>query len=148
MSTIEFHRLKIADVRRETPDAVSIAFAVPANLRDAYKFHPGQHLTLRMDKNGEDIRRSYSICTGLDDGELRVAVKKMDGGVFSTLCNDLQFKPGDEIDVMTPQGRFGLVPDPAPSHAIISPLSRAPASRRYCRSFARSSGASRAAASR
>lgn len=113
MSTIEFHRLKIADVRRETPDAVSIAFVVPTDLRDAYRFHPGQHLTLRMDKNGEDIRRSYSICTGLDDGELRVAVKKMDGGVFSTLCNDLQFKPGDEIDVMTPQGRFGLTPDPS-----------------------------------
>jgi ring-1,2-phenylacetyl-CoA epoxidase subunit PaaE len=113
MSTIEFHRLKISDVRRETPDAVSIAFAVPPNLREAYKFQPGQHLTLRMDKHGEDLRRSYSICTGLDDGELRVAVKKMEGGVFSTLCNDLQFKPGDEIDVMTPQGRFGLVPDPA-----------------------------------
>jgi ring-1,2-phenylacetyl-CoA epoxidase subunit PaaE len=67
---------------------------------------------LRIDKNGEDIRRSYSICTGLDDGELRVAIKKVEGGTFSTLCNDL-FKPGDEIDVMTPQGRFGLAPDPA-----------------------------------
>ena len=112
MTTIEFHRLKIADVRRETPDAVSIAFAVPSDLRDAYRFQPGQHLTLRTEKNGEDIRRSYSICTGLDDGELRVAIKKVEGGAFSTLCNEL-FKPGDEIDVMTPQGRFGLAPDPA-----------------------------------
>ncbi len=110
--TIEFHRLKIADVRCETPDAVSIAFAVPANLRAAYEFQPGQHLTLRTDRNGEDIRRSYSICTGLDDGELRVAIKKVEGGAFSTLCNEL-FKPGDEIDVMTPQGRFGLAPDPS-----------------------------------
>ena len=110
--SIEFHRLKIADVRRETPDAVSIAFAVPSNLRDAYHFQPGQHLTLRTERNGEDIRRSYSICTGLDDGELRVAIKKVEGGAFSTLCNEL-FKPGDEIDVMTPQGRFGLAPDPA-----------------------------------
>lgn len=110
--TIEFHRLKIADIRRETPDAVSIAFSVPLNLRDAYRFQPGQHLTLRTDRNGEDIRRSYSICTGLDDGELRVAIKKVEGGMFSTLCNEL-FKPGDEIDVMTPQGRFGLVPDPS-----------------------------------
>jgi ring-1,2-phenylacetyl-CoA epoxidase subunit PaaE len=67
---------------------------------------------LRTDRNGEDIRRSYSICTGLDDGELRVAIKKVEGGAFSTLCSEL-FKPGDEIDVMTPQGRFGLAPDPA-----------------------------------
>ncbi len=110
--TIEFHRLTISDIRRETPDAVSIAFAVPSDLHDAYRFQPGQHLTLRTDRNGEDIRRSYSICTGLDDGELRVAIKKVEGGAFSTLCNEL-FKPGDEIDVMTPQGRFGLVPDPA-----------------------------------
>jgi ring-1,2-phenylacetyl-CoA epoxidase subunit PaaE len=110
--TIEFHRLKIADIRRETPDAVSIAFAVPSSLRDAYRFQPGQHLTLRMDRNGEDVRRSYSICTGLDDDELRVAIKRVEGGAFSTLCNEL-FKPGDEIDVMTPQGRFGLVPDPS-----------------------------------
>jgi len=109
---IEFHRLKITDIRRETPDAVSIAFAVPPSLREAYRFQPGQHLTLRTDRNGEDIRRSYSICAGLDDGELRVAVKKVEGGVFSTLCNE-RIKPGDEIDVMTPQGRFGLVPEPA-----------------------------------
>ncbi|MET0279038.1 MAG: 1,2-phenylacetyl-CoA epoxidase subunit PaaE [Pseudorhodoplanes sp.] len=109
---VEFHKLKVADVRRETPDAVSIAFAVPPELRDDYRFSPGQHLTLRRDCNGEDIRRSYSICNGLDDSELRVAVKKVEGGVFSTLCNDA-IRPGDTIDVMTPQGRFGVMPDPA-----------------------------------
>jgi ring-1,2-phenylacetyl-CoA epoxidase subunit PaaE len=117
--TIEFHRLKIADIRRETPDAVSIAFAVPPGLREAYRFHPGQHLTLRTEKNGEDVRRSYSICTGLDDGELRVAIKRVEGGAFSTLCNEL-FKPGDEIDVMTPQGRFGLVPDPSAARSYLA----------------------------
>ena len=130
--SIEFHRLTIADVRRETPDAVSIAFAVPPNLRDAYRFQPGQHLTLRTERNGEDIRRSYSICTGSDDGELRVAVKKVEGGAFSTLCNEL-FKPGDEIDVMTPQGRFGLAPDPANGAQLSRHCRRAPASRRSCR---------------
>ena len=109
---VEFHRLTIADVRRETPDAVSIAFAVPPQLAEAYRFHPGQHLTLRTQCNGEELRRSYSICTGLDDRELRVAVKKVEGGLFSTLCNE-RIKPGDEIDVMTPQGRFGIEPDPA-----------------------------------
>ncbi len=108
---IEFHKLTIADIRRETPEAVSIVFAVPPELKDDYRFSPGQHLTLRQDCDGQDIRRSYSICAGLDDGELRVAVKKVEGGIFSTLCNDTM-KPGDMIDVMTPQGRFGLMPDP------------------------------------
>ena len=109
--SVEFHKLKIAEVRRETPEAVSIAFAVPPELRDEYRFTPGQHLTLRHDCDGHDVRRSYSICAGLDDGELRVAVKKVDGGIFSTLCNDAM-KAGDIIDVMTPQGRFGVAPDP------------------------------------
>ena len=109
---VAFHKLKVADVRRETADAVSIAFTVPPELQEDYRFSPGQHLTLRRDCDGQDIRRSYSICNGLDDGELRVAVKKVEGGVFSTLCNDA-IKPGDTIDVMTPQGRFGVMPDPA-----------------------------------
>lgn len=108
---VAFHPLKVAEVRRETPDAVSIAFAVPPELRDEYRFSPGQHLTLRRDCDGEDIRRSYSICNGLDDGELRVAVKKVEGGLFSTLCNEA-LKPGDMIEVMTPQGRFGVMPEP------------------------------------
>jgi len=108
---IEFHKLTIADIRRETPEAVSIAFAVPPELKAHYRFSPGQHLTLRSECDGQDIRRSYSICTGLDDDELRVAVKKVEGGIFSTLCNDTM-KPGDMIDVMTPQGRFGVMPDP------------------------------------
>jgi ring-1,2-phenylacetyl-CoA epoxidase subunit PaaE len=109
--SVAFHKLKVADVRRETPDAVSISFAVPPELADEYRFHPGQHLTLRRECDGQDIRRSYSICTGLDDSELRVAVKKVDGGVFSTLCNEI-IRPGDMIDVMTPQGRFGVMPEP------------------------------------
>jgi ring-1,2-phenylacetyl-CoA epoxidase subunit PaaE len=108
---VAFHTLKVVDVRRETPDAVSIAFAVPPELADEYRFHPGQHLTLRRDCEGQDIRRSYSICAGLDDRELRVAVKKVDGGLFSTMCNEA-VRPGDMIDVMTPQGRFGVVPEP------------------------------------
>lgn len=108
---VAFHTLKVADVRRETPDAVSISFAVPPELADEYRFHPGQHLTLRREYDGQDIRRSYSICTGLDDRELRVAVKKVEGGLFSTLCNEA-IRPGDMIDVMTPQGRFGVMPEP------------------------------------
>ena len=116
---IEFHKLKIADIRRETPEAVSIAFAVPPELSDYYRFSPGQHLTLRQECDGQDIRRSYSICAGLDDGELRVAVKKVEGGVFSTLCNDA-IRPGDMIEVMTPQGRFGVMPDPDASRNYLA----------------------------
>ncbi len=72
---VEFHRLKIADVRRETPDAVSIAFAVPRELAEAYRFTPGQHVTMRDKFGGAEERSSYSICVAPVDGELRVAVK-------------------------------------------------------------------------
>jgi ring-1,2-phenylacetyl-CoA epoxidase subunit PaaE len=116
---IEFHRLKIADVRRETPEAVSIAFAVPGELREAYRFTPGQHLTLRAQIGGEEVRRSYSICTAPDDDELRVAVKKVEGGAFSTLANGA-IKAGDEIEVMTPQGRFGIALDPTAARRYVA----------------------------
>jgi ring-1,2-phenylacetyl-CoA epoxidase subunit PaaE len=108
---VEFHRLTVSDVRRETPEAVSIAFAVPPDLAAAYRFNPGQHITLRTDVDGAEVRRSYSICTTPDDHELRIAVKKVEGGLFSTLANE-KIKMGDLIDVMTPQGRFGVALDP------------------------------------
>lgn len=104
-----FHRLVVAEVRRETPEAVSIAFAVPPELANAYRFTPGQHLTLRRIENGGELRRSYSICTPMDGGELRVAIKRVAGGAFSVFANE-SIRPGDAIDVMTPQGRFGVVP--------------------------------------
>lgn len=102
-----FNRLVIADVRRETQDAVSLAFTVPPELATDYRFSPGQYLTLRSTIEGEDVRRSYSICSGPDDGELRIAVKRVESGLFSNwVASDV--KVGDEIDVMTPTGRFGL----------------------------------------
>ena len=116
---VEFHRLKIADVRRETPEAVSIAFSVPRELAEAYRFTPGQHVTMRTKIDGAEVRRSYSICVSPDDGELRVAVKKVDGGVFSTLANS-SIKVGDEIDVMTPQGRFGVALDPDAARTYVA----------------------------
>ncbi len=109
---VEFHRLTVSDVRRETPEAVSIAFAVPPDLAAAYRFNPGQHITLRTNVDGGEVRRSYSICTTPEDHELRIAVKKVEGGLFSTLANET-IKTGDAIDVMTPQGRFGVALDPA-----------------------------------
>src|SRR6185437_16242058 len=76
-----------------------------------YGFTPGQYLTLRTMMDGEEVRRSYSICSGPDDGELRIAVKKVDGGAFSSWAAD-DLKTGDELDVMTPTGRFGVAPAP------------------------------------
>ena len=106
-----FHRLAVKDLRRETRDAVSLTFAIPEQLQDDYHFAPGQYLTLRTTMEGEEVRRSYSICSGPDDGELRIAVKKVDGGAFSSWAAD-ELKSGDEIDVMTPTGRFGIAPAP------------------------------------
>src|SRR6056300_14558 len=96
-----FHNLSIADRREETRDSVSIAFAIPAELRENYRFHQGQNLTLQADINGEEVRRSYSICSGVDDGELRVAIKRVVGGVFSNYAND-QLHVGTSIAVMEP----------------------------------------------
>lgn len=106
-----FHRLAVKDLRRETSDAISLTFAIPDALKDDYRFSPGQYLTLRTTMDGEEVRRSYSICSGPDDGEMRIAVKKVDGGAFSSWAAD-ELKSGDEIDVMTPTGRFGIVPVP------------------------------------
>src|SRR6202166_4249199 len=106
-----FHRLAVNDLRRESADAVSLTFAIPGELADDYSFAPGQYLTLRTTMDGEEVRRSYSICSGPDDGELRIAVKKVDGGAFSSWAAD-ELKAGDEIEVMTPTGRFGVAPAP------------------------------------
>jgi ring-1,2-phenylacetyl-CoA epoxidase subunit PaaE len=112
-----FHHLRVADVRRETPDAVSIAFAVPSHLSPDFRFSAGQYLTLRRRIDGEEVRRSYSICSGPDDGELRIAVKRVDGGAFSMWVNS-GIAAGDVLDVMTPTGRFGVAyaPDEARMH--------------------------------
>jgi ring-1,2-phenylacetyl-CoA epoxidase subunit PaaE len=116
---IEFHPLRVAEISRETADAVSIAFTVPPALTTAYAFTPGQHLTLRTLLSGVECRRSYSICSGLDEGELRIAIKGVEGGAFSSWANS-DLRVGDVIDVMTPQGRFGLKPDPASQRTIVT----------------------------
>lgn len=110
--TPRFHSLRIAEVRRETPDCISVAFEVPAALAEEFRYAPGQHLSLRAVLDGEELRRSYSICSGLDDGELRVAIKKVGGGRFSSWANEA-LRPGQRIDVMTPDGRFTVPIDPA-----------------------------------
>jgi ring-1,2-phenylacetyl-CoA epoxidase subunit PaaE len=113
-----FHRLAVNDLRRETADAVSVTFAIPKALEGDYSFSPGQYLTLRTMMDGEEVRRSYSICSGPDDGELRIAVKKVDGGAFSNWAAD-ELRCGDELDVMTPTGRFGVAPQPAEARVYV-----------------------------
>ncbi|TXB67587.1 1,2-phenylacetyl-CoA epoxidase subunit PaaE [Phaeodactylibacter luteus] len=108
----KFHNLKVKDVRRETEECVSVAFDLPPGLREAYEYLPGQYLTLKAEIGGEEVRRSYSICSSPSDGELRVAVKKVPGGRFSTFANE-QLKHGDTLEVMTPMGRFHNQPNPA-----------------------------------
>jgi ring-1,2-phenylacetyl-CoA epoxidase subunit PaaE len=103
--TPRFHSLRIRDVRRETPECVSLAFDLPPDLAGEYRFVQGQHLNVRAQLDGEEVRRSYSICSGVDDGELRVAIKKVPGGRFSVWANEA-LKTGGAIDVMTPEGRF------------------------------------------
>ena len=115
----EFHALRITDVRPETADTVSVAFDVPDDLKDAYAYVHGQYLTLRAEIDGHDIRRSYSICSGIDDGELRVAIKKVDGGRFSTFAND-NLKPGMTLQVMTPNGRFTAPLEPEKAKTYVA----------------------------
>jgi ring-1,2-phenylacetyl-CoA epoxidase subunit PaaE len=118
MSTPRFHRLAVNDLRRETADAISMTFAIPQDLAGDYGFLPGQYLTLRTTMDGAEVRRSYSICSGPDDGELRIAVKKVDGGAFSNWAAD-ELKSGDELDVMTPTGRFGVAHAPAEARLYV-----------------------------
>jgi ring-1,2-phenylacetyl-CoA epoxidase subunit PaaE len=109
-----FHRLRVASVEQLTDDSVAITFAVPEQLRDDYVFSAGQHLTVRAEIDGVEVRRNYSICAAATSGRLRVAVKRLEGGVFSGFAT-AALAVGDEMDVMTPTGRF--VPRLDASHA-------------------------------
>ena len=116
-----FHQLKISDLRQETNHAVVLNFEVPEDLADTFTFRQGQYLTLRADIDGETVQRSYSICSGLDDGELRVGIKHVEDGVFSSWANQ-QLKAGDTIGVMAPRGNFftELEPGKARNYLCIS----------------------------
>jgi len=104
-----FHTLKVKDIRRETADAVSIAFDIPLAIQHEYQFKQGQYITVKLTVNGEELRRSYSICTSpYSEKELRVAVKEVQDGRASTLMNRT-WKVGDTVEVMTPMGNFSSV---------------------------------------
>lgn len=113
-----FHPLKVADVRRETDEAVSIAFEVPPEMREAFRYAPGQYLTLRAEVDGAEVRRTYSIASGLDENEWRIAIKRVEGGLFSHFAN-ATIAPGDTIEVMPPAGRF-VLPEPAGPRTVVA----------------------------
>ena len=103
--SLHFHPLSIKEVRQETSDCVSLLFSVPETLRSTYQFLPGQNLTLKTMVGGQEVRRSYSICSAPHEKELRVAIKKVEGGVFSGYANE-KLKAGDTLEVMPPTGKF------------------------------------------
>jgi ring-1,2-phenylacetyl-CoA epoxidase subunit PaaE len=103
--SVSFHTLKIAEVTPETAEAKSIRFELPEALREEFSFKPGQHLTLKADIQGEDIRRTYSLCVAPQEGQLKVTVKRIAGGVFSNWLNE-NARAGDHLEVMAPHGSF------------------------------------------
>jgi ring-1,2-phenylacetyl-CoA epoxidase subunit PaaE len=107
----KFYPLTVAKVKHETRDAIAVTFDLPPRLQEAFQYRQGQHLTLRAMIDGEDVRRSYSICSAVQDKQLRVAIKRVPGGLFSTWANEC-LKPGVTVDVMPPEGRFNLPLDP------------------------------------
>lgn len=114
-----FHPLHVADIRRETDDTVSIALDVPADLTEAFRFAPGQFLTFRIDgPDGKPVNRSYSISSALDDGEMRVVVKRLAGGVFGERAHTTM-QVGDPLDTLPPLGRFTVPLDSAHHKAYL-----------------------------
>lgn len=105
MGEARFHLLSVAEVRPETDSAVCVTFDVPEPLRDTFRFIQGQYLTLSARIDGEDVSRSYSVCSSVDEGCLKVGIKKIDGGLFSTYANE-RLSAGDEIRVLPPRGNF------------------------------------------
>jgi len=101
----KFHTLKVKSISRPTEESVAVCFEIPDALKDDFRFTQGQHITLKKDIDGEDTRRTYSLCTCPLDDEIEVAIKKLDKGKFSTFAND-ELKVGDELEVMPPHGSF------------------------------------------
>ncbi len=114
----DFEKLTITGVRRETPDAISVTLAVPPAFADAFRHQPGQHVALRVLVDGQELRRTYSLCCGPEDTDLRIAVKRVAGGVVSNWAN-ATLDTGQTIDVMPPSGRFILpAGDGRPRHLV------------------------------
>ncbi len=115
----EFHKIKVAEVYKETKDTVVVTFDIPEHLQDNFKFTQGQHLALKKDINGEDMRRSYSLCSSPIDMLWKVAIKQIPSGVFSTFANT-ELKSGDFLELMEPTGNFYVNVEPEISKNYIA----------------------------
>lgn len=105
-----FHKLSIKDIKRETDKAISLSFNVPDNIKDIFSFKAGQYITLKTKIDGHEIRRDYSLCTSPKSGELKVAIKEVKDGTFSSYANNT-LKVGDILEVAPPKGRFVFIPN-------------------------------------
>lgn len=117
--SVEFHPLRVAEVDRLTDDAVAITFEVPAELADSFRYLPGQHVTVKAVVDGHDVRRSYSVCANANTGKLRVGVKRLEGGVFSSWATN-GLESGTVLEVMPPVGEFTIEPDPGAANHYAS----------------------------
>jgi ring-1,2-phenylacetyl-CoA epoxidase subunit PaaE len=109
---IHFHSLRVKQIEKETDDCVSVSFEIPESLKETFQFKQGQSITIRKTINGEELRRNYSICSSPLDGELKVAIKKVAGGLFSNYANEIM-QTGETIDVMPAVGTFYTELDPS-----------------------------------
>lgn len=109
--SLDFHPLRVSEITPLTDDSVAVSFDVPPELAETFEFLPGQHVTVRATIDGEDVRRSYSICANANEGKLRVGIKRLQGGVFSGYATT-QLRAGDVVDVMSPVGEFCIEPRP------------------------------------
>ena len=119
MSQLEFHELRVIEVSPLTEDSVAVTFDVPDHLATTFDYIPGQHVTVRTFLDGVDVRRSYSICAPAGSGKLRVGVKKLPGGAFSTFATE-RLQAGDVLEVMSPVGEFTIDIDPSRSRKSVA----------------------------
>lgn len=119
MAELRFHELRVTEVTPLTDDSVAVTFDVPPELEPTFDFIPGQHVTVRKLLDGTDVRRSYSICAPAGSGKLRVGVKKLPGGVFSTFATE-ELRAGETLDVMAPVGEFTIDIDPQASRKAVA----------------------------
>jgi ring-1,2-phenylacetyl-CoA epoxidase subunit PaaE len=115
----KFHRIKIADIYKETKDCSVISFEIPVELQEEFQYSQGQHLTLKSSIDGKEERRSYSLCSSPIENKWKVAVKKINGGVFSTFVNE-KIKKGDYLELMPPNGDFFIPVNPSQSKNYIA----------------------------
>jgi ring-1,2-phenylacetyl-CoA epoxidase subunit PaaE len=108
---VEFHQLTVTNIEPLTSDSVAITLGIPEHLEDSFRFTPGQHIAVKAEIDGEDIRRTYSVCADPAENRLRIGVKRIEGGAFSTYATE-RLQEGDQIEAGSPYGDFTITPDP------------------------------------